>query len=213
MTLSLPCELGVSTRSRVAHIELTVATPRRECIDVCPGASTAVPSRRANGLRALGAAAVTPGVRPVSPVKIPAGVRYLRQRYGLTSSLAAVRTAWATHVAQAGVWRAARCLRDDDLYGPEHALSPMLAAARARAVAAGRVAQHGPGTQPPSPSLPPRAALPHPTLGACPPKDSERPQHAHLPATRTTPRMAGSMASVGRRNDEVKLTVPAACIT
>jgi hypothetical protein len=76
----------------------------------------------------------------------------------------AARTAWATHVAQVGVWRAARCLADDDLYGPEHGLSPVLAAARARVVAAGRVVQQaGESQQHPRVSRPLRAPLPHPT--------------------------------------------------
>ena len=74
----------------------------------------------------------------------------------------AIRAAWANHVSQVGVWRAARSLVEDDLYGPEHGLSPFLVAARARAVAAGRVAQQATGTQRPWPSRPPRATLPHP---------------------------------------------------
>ena len=53
----------------------------------------------------------------------------------------ATRSAWATHVAQVGLWRAARRLTENDLYGPEHDLPPLLAAARARAVAAGRDAR------------------------------------------------------------------------
>ncbi|MDA8281998.1 MAG: helicase [Actinomycetota bacterium] len=88
----------------------------------------------------------------------------------------ATRSAWAAHVAQVGVWRAARCLTENDLYGPEHDLSPLLAAARARAVAAGRAARQAATDSRPASSLTRPARMRHPSPG--------RPQ---LPAVRMRP--------------------------
>ena len=78
------------------------------------------------------------------------------------------RATWALQAAQVGVWHVCRRLPEDDLYGPEHGISPLVTAARARAVAAGRIAQQAAGIQQSWPSRPPRATPRHPNRSQSP---------------------------------------------